>query len=76
VAGHNKASWEQQAGQADAMRWRAWVIFYQQVVPLLAEAEEKYILADKARGARCPRVYGGYGNVMQIVEVNRADGLV
>jgi hypothetical protein len=61
MAGHNKASWEAQAGQADAMRWRAWVIFKMQVIPLLLESEQKYLLAEEARGEPCPRMYSeGY----------------
>ena len=67
MPGHNKASWEQAAGQADAMRWRAWVIWKMQVLPLLAEAEERYRVADEVRGEKCPRVYGGYGDVDGLV---------
>lgn len=74
MPGHNKASWEQQAGQADAMRWRAWVIFKMQVLPLLEQAEAKYVLADEARGEICPRMYGGYGST--IAEVSYADDVV
>lgn len=63
MPGHNKASWEQQAGQADSLRWEAWVVWHRQVLPLLAAAEAKYLIADAERGEKCPRMYGGYKDV-------------
>jgi len=57
MAGHNKASWEQAAGQGDAIRWRAWVIWKQTVLPMLREAEERYIVAEGIKGEPIPRAY-------------------
>ena len=68
MAGHNKASWEQAAGQGDAIRWRAWVIWNQTVLPLLQEAEGHYALAEKVKGEPIPRAYPKEGY--------DADGLV
>ena len=67
MPGHNKASWEQAAGQADAMRWRAYVIWKQQILPLLAEAEEKYKRAEAIKGEPIPRQYRGYEDVDGLV---------
>ena len=63
MSGHNKANWEISAGQADAIRWRASVIWQMQVVPMLKEAEELYLKAEKAKGESIPRAYGGYGDI-------------
>jgi len=57
MPGHNKASWEQAAGQGDGIRWRAWVIWQQTVLPMLREAEEHYIRAEKIKGEPIPRAY-------------------